>query len=237
MIFLGAALVFSQSAPLPSFEAASIKPNNSGAAGTDFDSDTGRISMKNATVRRWIQNAYGVPEAQVLGGPKWVDNSRYDIEAKSAGPAGAAQLNLMLQNLLMDRCQLSLHRETRQLSGYALTVAKGGIKAKPSAPGAGSSTQGGRGRIEAAGCSMAKLAVRLSAVMKVPVTDLTGTTGGYDFRLDWTPEELLAVPQTDVPTGPSIFTALQEQLGLKLESRKVPTEVLVIDRVELPSEN
>jgi uncharacterized protein (TIGR03435 family) len=223
----------------PTFEVASVKLNNSGENGSDNDTDGGRMSLGNVTLRRCMQIAYGIPEARISGGPKWVDAVRYDVVAVAPERTRGEGLELMLQALLAERFHLEFHRETKSLSGYALTLAKGGLKAKPSAPGTGSSTNGGRSHIYAEGCSMEKLATRLSAILKAPVADMTGAPGGYDFRLEWTPDELLAEKPAgaDLPTGPSIYAALQEQLGLKLEGRKVPTEVLVIDRAEPASEN
>jgi uncharacterized protein (TIGR03435 family) len=236
-LILGSVLVSGQAPHAFSFDAASIKPNNSGSTGSDSDSDGGRLSMRNVTLKRFIQIAYGIPESQILGGPKWIESNRYDIEAKAVGLMHDEDMKVMMRNLLTERFHLTLHSETKPLAGYALVVGKGGIKAKPGAFGSSSNTRGRRGHLEAQGCSMAKLAIRLSAELKLPVADMTGTTGGYDFTLDWTPEELLVAAQPDLASGPSIFTALQEQLGLKLESRKVPVDLLVVDGAELPSEN
>ena len=146
----------------------------------------------------------------------------------------------MLQSLLAERFKLSFHRETRALPGYALVVGRGGLKAKPSEPEADSRTNSRWGSLEAAGCSMAHLALKLSEVLHLPVADFTAVPGEFDFQLKWTSDEMQATPPDAVPdaaSGPSLFAALQEQLGLKLESRKVPADVLVIDHAEKPSEN
>jgi len=225
------------------FEAASIKPSTADpGSGSEVTSETGRIIARNVTLKRCVRGAYDVPEAQVFGGPKWVDEDRYDINAKAAGPAGGRELSAMFQSLLAERFHLVLHRETRALPGYALVLGKGGLRAMPSAPGTPWNSTSSRRSIEAEGCNMAGLAQKLSEVLHVPVADMTTVDGKFDFKLEWTPEDLQAKPpsgtaMTEVALGPSIFTALREQLGLRLEARKVPTEVLVIDRAEKASEN
>jgi uncharacterized protein (TIGR03435 family) len=247
-ILLQAARAFGQAAPAPAFEAASIKPSKDAPdSGSGITETTGRIRGRNVTLKRCVRGAYGVEEARILGGPNWVDEDRYDIEAEAVGPAGDRELMVMLQSLLAERFKLALHRETRALPGYALAVGKNGLKAKPSEPDALSRTSSGWGSIEAAGCSMAHLALKLSEVLHLPVADFTAVPGEFDFKLEWTSDDLRATPPSggdkpvaavpDAASGPSIFAALQEQLGLKLESRKVPSEVLVIDYAEKPSEN
>ena len=199
------------------------------------------MTARNVTLKRCMRGAYGVPEAQVFGGPKWIDQDRYDIDAKAAGPAGDHELMAMLQTLLAERFKLVFHRETRRLSGYALVVGKNGPLAKHSAPDAGSRTESRRGVIEAEGCTVGQLAQKLSDSLHIPVADLTAVEGKFDFKLEWTPDDMQAGPPAaaaaEVAPGPSIFVALAEQLGLKLEARKLPTEVLVIDRAEKASEN
>ena len=157
-----------------SFEAASIKPSEAATGSSSgIDSDNGLLRGHNVTLMRCIIGAYGVPEAQVLDGPKWIGETRFDITAKADHPAGDAELMTMLQSLLADRFKLALHHDTRTISGYALTVAKGGIKAKVSDAGGQSSTNGSRSRIDAVGCPMSRLIIRLSAALGVPVTDMT----------------------------------------------------------------
>jgi uncharacterized protein (TIGR03435 family) len=244
-ILLLAARAFGQAAPAPTFEVASIKPSKAEPGSiSGINTEKGRISARNVTLRRCIRGAYNVPETQVLGGPKWIDDERYDIDAKAAGPAGDHDLMIMLQSLLAERFKLVFHRETRPMSGYALVVGKSGLKAQHSAPGAQSFTHARRGGIDAQASTMANLAQKLSDALHVPVADFTGAEGAFDFKLEWTPEDGSARPPspgnkpgTAADAGPSIFAALQEQLGLKLESRKVPTEVLVIDRADKASEN
>jgi len=234
LLFLSALSAYSQS---PSFDVASIKPSNAEPGSSGVDTDNGLLRMQNVTLRRCMMSAYAVPERQILGGPKWIDDLRYDIVARTSRTDDGVDLMAMLQSLLAERFRLSFHHESQSLAGYSLTVTKGGLKATPS-EAEGSSTSGGRGRIDAKGATMARLAMRLSNLLGAPVVDMTEETRRFDFSLQWVPEQMVAGSgATDAPTGPSLFTALQEQLGLKLESRKVPVEALVIDHAEPASEN
>ena len=233
--FSCALLLDQQPAPPPVFDAVAIKPSVEppGSASGIFES-TGRIVARNVTLKRCVRGAFNVPEPQIVGGPKWADQDRYTIEAKATSPAGDRDLMLMLQALLADRFKLMLHREQRTIPGYRLVLAKGGLKAQPSVPGQDSIGRSQRGRIEAQGYTMAQLALKLAELFQQPVLDATGLTGKFDLKLEWTPDSANA---PEPGTGPSIFTALQEQLGLKLESGRVSAEILVIDSAEKPSEN
>jgi uncharacterized protein (TIGR03435 family) len=138
----------------------------------------------------------------------------------------------MLQTLLAERFHLVLHRETRSLQAYVLEVAKGGSKLEQST-GEGSSTDSRRGGMVARGTTMDRFAQVLARQMDLPVANQTGLEGAFNFKLEWAPESARPEPNA----GPSIFTALQEQLGLRLRTQKAPVEVLVIDRAERPTEN
>lgn len=175
--------------------------------------------------------AYRVKDFQVSGGPKWIDADRFDINARSAGGEGDEKLFEMLQTLLADRFQLAFHREQKTAPAYALVVAKSGLKIKPVEGATGSTSKSGKGMLMAQGVSMAKLADRLSRYVGAPVADMTEAPGVYDFKLEWSVEG----DANDVQSA--LFAALQSELGLKLESRKVPVEVIVVDRAEKPSEN
>jgi uncharacterized protein (TIGR03435 family) len=223
---LFAAAAFGQTSP--TFEVASIKlSTDAPGEGSGIPTYAGRIAAHNVTLKRCIRGAYGIPEAQIFGGPKWADEERYDIDAKAAGPSGDHELMAMLQQLLAERFKLIFHRETRPMPGYAIVAGKKGLSAKASVTDGPSISNSSRHNIDAAGCSMGCLATKLAEVLHVPVTDATGVGGRFDFKLEWTPDDL----QTGV--GP----ALEEQLGLKLEARRVPTEVIVIDRAEKPAVN
>ena len=233
------------------FEAASIKPSPPQPMGMMRIGiqmlPGGRISMTGVTVKIMIQRAYGVRDFQIVGGPAWLDSDQYDIIAKPEGTATPDQVKLMTQALLADRFQLKFHRETKELPTYALVVAKGGPKfpASEVVPEGSDKPKGtrisvGRGQFTLQGAAMAALANQLGQILGRSVIDKTELTGNYDFNLEWTPDE--SQPGGDHPSpadaqGPSIFTALQDQLGLKVESTKGPVEILVIERVEKASEN
>jgi len=224
-----------QPAKPPAFDAASIKPSKT-AEGSDNDTSTGYF-RGSGTLKAFIRMAYGVPDGQIEGGPKWLDADRYDIEARAEGPADTPELMEMLQTLLADRFKLAYHRESRSAAGYALVLDKDGIKV-PEEPSGSHSTSGGSGRLDAHNTSMAALTTRLARLLGKPVADETGTSGFYTFKLTWTPERLGApsVAESGDNGAASIFTALKEQLGVKLEPRKVPFDVLVIEGAEKPPE-
>jgi hypothetical protein len=219
-VLVCAALFAQQAAGPPAFEVASIKPSQDppGSIVGIFESK-GRISAKNVTLKRCVRGAYDLPEPQIIGGPKWADEDRYSIEAKAAVPAGDHELMRMLQTLLADRFKLVLHRERRTVPGYRLVLGKGGLKAQSSPPDRGSVGRSSRGRVEAESCTISRSSGR---------------------RMRCRPGLRPGRRAADAPepgTGPSIFAALQEQVGLKLEAGKVSAEVLVLDSARKPTEN
>ena len=221
----------------PAFEAASIKMSSIND-GSDSDFSLGRVHMQG-TVRAIIRVAYSVSSDRIEGGPKWLDDEHYEITAKAEGPAESDELRMMLQTLLADRFGLQFHRVTKTVSGYSLTINNGGLKISEVAPGDSHSTSGGRGSLSAKNVQIARLADRLSNLLGSAVVDQTGNSGFFNFDLSWSPEKTSPSPSASGgdDNRPSLFTALQEQLGLKLESRKVPVEFIVIDRVDKPSLN
>jgi bla regulator protein BlaR1 len=249
---------------LPVFEVASIKLNKSGEPNVMLMFTPNGFTTTNAPLREVIRMAYQVPEFQMSGGPAWINSERYDIEAKvdssaaeKLGQLDQDQRRAMLRPLLEDRFQLKVHQETRELPIYTLAIAKNGPKlhaAKPddTYPDGIKDPDGvahpgmmrmGPGRITAQGLPMKDIVRLLTQQLGRTVLDKTGLTGNYDVELQWTPDNIPAsmIGPDGKPTpeisGPSVFTAIQEQLGLKLESQKGPVEVLVIDRVERPSAN
>lgn len=230
----------------PHFEVASIKPNTSGTGGSSTDSSNGLLRITNQTVRSIIGRAYNVRDFQISGGPGWITSERYDITAKPENGAHFQQMMQMLQTLLAERFQLQFHRETSEGSIYTLLVGKTGPKLTTAQDSNHSGIQSGRnaetGRwtlTTTGGDSMESLAASLAARLERPVTDQTGLKGKFDFELSWIPDLTASGASTPAPdvSGPSIFTALQEQLGLRLVSTKGPVEVIVIDSVRKPTMN
>jgi uncharacterized protein (TIGR03435 family) len=236
------------------FDVASIKPAPPGVAGGGIKPLPGGQTYiaQNAPVKLIILLMYHLNRRQVSGGPAWLDTELYDIEAKSDTPHSLDDLHIMFQNLLVDRFKLQFHNESRILPAYELVVDKSGPKLQennspehfdiPIQPL-------GRGRIQATHCSMSYFSWLLSQMLDRPVLDQTGLSQHYDFKLEWAPEPPpdagirgdagATPPPRELPpaSGPDIFTALREELGLKLESHKGPVDVMVIDRIERPSTN
>lgn len=270
-----------QPADTAAFEVASVKINKSGdnRVGIGF-APGGRFRATNVPLRELISAAYGQPQPlaafQITGGPKWIETDRFDIVAQAAGDPQPGRdgpppvMFPMLRNLLADRFQLAVHRETRDSPIYALTLARpdgrlgsqfhaastdcaalmarGGRGAPPPPQTPGERMPCGMrmfpGSLSGGSVSMAQLSNVLARFVNRTVVDKTGLTGNYDLDLQWTPDQMPqgrgdlppGVPTID-PNGPSIFTAVQEQLGLKLESSRGPVQVVVIDRVEHPTED
>src|SRR5882724_1380896 len=225
--------------PLPIFDVASIKPskNPEGSSTWDSSPEAGSMRMQNQSLRALIRIAYGVRDDQISGGPKWLDSDRYNIDAKAVGAAKDPQLLLMLRSLLVDRFKLLIHKDSRPFSGFSLVVGKGGLKIKSVQPGQNNQLNTRGGHMLAKGVSMAKLAQTLAILTGYPVADETHVSDVFDFNLDWAPDSSrLTVDDqaalVDQSTGESLFSALQYQLGLKLEARKIPTEFVVIDHAE-----
>lgn len=213
----------------------------------------GGLRVEGLTLKSLLMEAYAVEAFQISGGPGWIATDRWDIEAKTEGVQGGlsgAQHASMLLALLEDRFQLKVHRETREGSVYNLVLGKTGSKLTPSTEPK-TEIRGGFGVLTYKRIGIASFTVALSRALGRTVIDRTGLTGQYDFKLQWTPDtnqggpESLGLPpdpnyvppQPADPNGPSIFTAIQEQLGLRLEPAKGPVEFVVIDSAEKPSAN
>jgi uncharacterized protein (TIGR03435 family) len=232
------AAVYAQSPVGQQFEVASIKPSNADQRSSGIHSGDGRMDAQNVTVKRCIIGAYGVGPNQILGGPDWLESDRFDIKAKAEQPVGDDILMAMLQTLLAERFKLSIHREAKPQKAYVLEVTNKAPKLEKG-KGRGASTNNGRGHIVATNATMDRFAQILSRQMDRPVVNHTGLEGAFDVTLQWSVESGGPAKPAEgaVIEGPSIFTAIQEQLGLRLRVRKVPVEVIVIDHVEKPSEN
>ena len=223
----------------PAFDVASVKPVE---LKTDSYSinlgkiNHGELTLGNATLADCMKFAYGLTNDIQLDGPEWIHRKGqiiFDIVAKAPPDTPREQLLLMLQGLLTERFKLVLHREERLASYVALTQSRKGLKMEvldPSAPAVMNNTFH-LGHIDSKGVYMPVLATVLSRFLRQAVLDMTGLAGRYAVKLDWTPDPVDPEKAPSV-SGPTIYTALQEQLGLKLEARKGPLEVIVIDHAE-----
>jgi len=225
------------------FEVASIRPHKGPYTVVGVHISGPKVTVEAYGLLGLIMDAYQLNESsQISGGPPWMsaDTVRFDIAAIAPGEGAPSKENvrLMLQALLADRFQLKVHRVTQERPVYALVVAKNGPKLKESAPDEESSVTASGDRtaqITMANVSTERLAIQLSGGLDRPVVDKTGLKGHYDVKLNWIPE--FAGPPPPGSDGVNIFTAVQEQLGLKLEPQKTSIEILMIDHVEKPSEN
>jgi uncharacterized protein (TIGR03435 family) len=225
-------------AQMPAFEVASIKPNRSMGGGSSIHLSNGLVQMDNVSLKKVMLNAWSIPDDReyMIDGPAWLTTEHFDINGRFPADTPVPQVRQMMQDLLQERFKLSLHRETRQLPIYSLLVARNGPKIHAVEPGQ-PRTSGAPGRLEATKITMQKLADLLARMAGAPVADATALPGAYDFVLEWSPEESLRTSAADGSAsggngGPSIFTALEEQLGLKLAGSKGPVEVLVVDHIE-----
>jgi uncharacterized protein (TIGR03435 family) len=253
-------------AKLLTYDVVSVKVNKSGPGMMRIMNQPDRYAATNVGLKMIIQNAYGLKMPDLISGlPGWADSAAFDIEAKMDAETIAAlkampkeqadeQRRLMMQAMLADRFKLKAHLETKEVPIYSLVIAKGGFKLKDADPN--NTYPGGirgfdgvshagmmsmsRGKLTAQAIPMSNLAGNLTLQVHRLVVDNTGLKGKYDLTLQWTPDDMsgghdnaAAAPDS----GPTIYTALQEQLGLRLDSTKGPVDTVVVDHVELPSEN
>jgi len=228
------------SPPSPQFEVSTVKPSSPGSgASSGIRTGYGRLDGENVTLKRCIIGAYEVGPHEVVGGPDWVNTDTFVISAKSEQPVNDDHLlDSMLQRLLADRFKLVLHTEKRMMPAYALEIDKKGQRLQPAKEGDSSTNlsggSGGRTNLEARNTDMALFARVLARTVDLPVVDKTGLKGIFNFNLQWTSESEIAANRGG-PDAVSIFTALPEQLGLRLRSTTALVEVLVIDHVERPA--
>jgi uncharacterized protein (TIGR03435 family) len=244
-------VVRGQSPAPPAFEAASIKPSSPGRVGGGINVSPARIRIINSSLKFCVQVAWNVKDFQVSGGAGWMDTDRYDINAVAASPFKDGEYRTMLQTLIAGRFGLAIHRETQDKLGYFLVTGRNGPKLPPPIENADilfSRTSSGDINLKATNASMGQLASSLSSTLGAIVVDRTGIEGRFDVSLQYAPDPSsqplmtksgvpMPPPLPDAVPGPSIFSALQEKLGLKLEAHKVPVEVIVIDRANRPSDN
>ena len=219
------------------FEAVSIKPNRSGAEASDTTTTPGRITLINVTPISLIRRAFGIQDSQIIGASNWLMTERFDLIAVTGGPESLSdrERQSFFQTLLADRFGFKHHEEIRELRAYTLVIGKKGTKLFPSTStgeyAMKLTAESGRQILRSTKGNIPRLVEILSRVTGRTVTDQTGLSAQYDFTLEWSPDH------EGAETGPSLFTAVQEQLGLRLEPAKVPTRVIVIDAFERPSVN
>jgi uncharacterized protein (TIGR03435 family) len=250
----GPALTPTAGIKVPSYDVVSIKPDHTDTGRVSMRIDDGNFDALNVSLKTMILSAYSLKEAQLFGLPKWGDSAHFDIKAKIIDPdkkqleaLTSEEFQSMQQPILADRFQLKFHRERKILPVYELVTIKGGPKFKEITPieqkndtGVNGVRAGGMSvhnrNLVATGVPISRLADQLSAQLKRVVVDKTDLAGNYNFQLSWSPDDA-GPPSPDVAAPPDIFTALEEQLGLKLQPGKEEMDTFVIDSVEYPSEN
>lgn len=240
-VFAATQALAQTAAAQPAFDVASVKPNLTSRGGGEgsrrekIDHSPGSLNLQNVSFKSAVQWAYNVKDSQVSG-PEWLDTERYDIVAKAAGGAPEDRLRLMLQALLAERFKLTFHRETKNLPVYELVVAKNGPEFHESQSEGEASFKPNGMSLTVERMPIAQFADLISGPLRMPVVDMTGLKGRYDFTID-----LGGYVSPDrKPTDPSeiMIPALQDILGLKLESKKAPIEMIVVDHAEkVPTEN
>jgi uncharacterized protein (TIGR03435 family) len=245
----------SQGTAAPAFEVATIKPSNPETRSSGFWINDDSIELTHMPLTVLLQFAYNLNPGsmdQIIGGPAWISSERFDINAKEDAELAArinhlpreerlATQRQMVQALLAERFQLKVRHETREFRVLALTAVKSAAKLTETKPDShdGSWLRTYTAKVEAHGATMKMLAGWLSSKPEIGgrlVIDATGLSGKYDFELTWSPQDLAAQASDDAG-GPSLFAALQGQLGLKVEDRKSPVDCIVIDHVEMPSKD
>jgi uncharacterized protein (TIGR03435 family) len=227
----------------PDWEVATVRPSNPADTKGQHIRFLGRhVLLLDHTVEDLLLIGYGMQKSQLVGMPEWAKTEKWDVDGvpDAEGIPSLRQLQGMMQKILAERFGLKAHREQRAIPVFALTVAKGGPKMTPNASDPNgwmdqqNSAGNGRDVENLKNASMSDLALILQFRVDRPVVDQTGLKGRFDFKLQWTTDDAQA-PQADAPPG--LFTAIQEQIGLKLEPVKAPAEVLVIDHVERAGAN
>jgi uncharacterized protein (TIGR03435 family) len=227
----------------PDWEVVTVRPSEMNVTNTGFHLDGRHVNIVGQTVAKMLLLGYGLQKAQIIGGPDWIETERWDVKGipDVPGQPGLKQMQGMVRKVLAERFGFKSHTETRELAVYAITVAKGGAKLAKSAGDPNGlldeedGESAGQQTMQLTNASMGDFALILEFFMDRPVVDQTGLAGRFDFKLKWTSDDSRA--PTDGSAAPGIFTAVQEQLGLKLDAVKAPTDVLMIDHVERPSAN
>jgi uncharacterized protein (TIGR03435 family) len=241
---IGAALAVApvghaQSAAAPAapqaFEVASVKPSPPRSVQKGMSGSPSEIRWRGFSLKDYIFLAYGVKDYS-FSGPSWLEAAAFDIDAKLPAGSQSSLFPAMLQTLLAERFKLAVHRESRAVNGFVLVVDKKGLKIQPFEPGTASRVTTYPTHLVAKSASMTQFADMLSSHLGSPVKDRTGLPGVYNFTLEWLPDD--APLTTGGPVANTVFGALEEQLGLRLETGKVPIDILVVDHIErTPTEN
>lgn len=229
----------------PAFEVASVKINRSGDRGLARpDLKNGTLTARNVSMRMLLRAAYDLSESRITG-PDWLDSDRYDLVAKSPQGVPDSEMMLMLQTLLKDRFHVAVHPETKEMPVFDMVVAKGGLKMPPFDPAHPAPPRGPAGgamdfsAISSDGVvTMSQLALRFAVSAGRPVLDKTGVEGRYGYFLMYTPVPAQSADGRAGSGAPDFFTAVEQELGLKLEPKKESIEVLIVDHAErIPTEN
>jgi uncharacterized protein (TIGR03435 family) len=225
----------------PSFDVAAIKPHDPDSHRQGFSTHGQHVTIQNQSIASLILFAYSIHPAQIVEAPAWALHDRYDIDGKTETPGepNLRQQQEMIQKLLAYRFQLRFHRDKRELSVYAIQIFKGGPRLTPAAnpdaqPDQDANVHGTELIQIYTSATISDLIPGMQFFLDRPIVDQTSLTGRYDIKLRYNSDELGA---SDPNAAPSIFTATQQQLGLKLESVKAPVDVFVFDHVERPSAN
>jgi uncharacterized protein (TIGR03435 family) len=232
--------------PAPAIDVATVKPSHAAGRGISNSFNPGRFTYTNVALKALIETVWRVRDYQIVDAPGWLGSETWDLTVTTTGPTGMDRKMELLKGLLAERFQLQFHEESRELPVFWLIMVKNGPKFSQPADVDKPGLRIGTGLIEARKWDVSTLTSLLSAELNVPVLDKTGLSGIYNFRLEWSPSETgfgfdyadpaMGPPPAD-PSKPSVFTAIQDQLGLRLQPSRGPVRVLVIDRVERPSAN
>lgn len=240
LIVLTSVAAFAQTAPAPAFEVAAIKPGQPGRESVEVV--PGGVTMRNTRLRACIRWAYAVQDFQIAG-PAWLNDQWFDISAKAAGPAPESELRLMMRNLLEQRFHLETHRQVKEVPALILTVEKGGHKMQQVEKEGSPSFKTGKMSLTGQGATLAQLTAFLSGELHSPVIDETGLTGRFNYALDinsFITQEMLKSGGDGPPVeAPSIISqAIRAQLGLRVDAKKAPVDMVIVDRIDkAPTEN
>jgi len=227
----------------PGWEVATVRPSDPDEQEQSFSVRGRHVLIKRQSVETMLMVGYGLQKSQIANAPEWVKTESFDVDGfpDAAGQPSVQQFQSMVRKLLVERFGLKMHKEQREMAAYALTIAKGGMKLTPTSSDPSAlpeqEVQGGNAdrQLKFTNVSMQDFSLMLLYEVDKPLVDRTGLSGRYDFRVTFTKDE------SSVPAGgsssPGLFTAMQEQLGLKLEPVKTAVDVLVVDRIQKPTAN